>query len=135
MDVTAVRRAIAHNLSTLLATQVSHRMLSNPTPPAVHVYPSSTEFDRTMGRGIDYQVFTVQALVGTVSEEAAQDQLDQYLSGSGPRSVKAAVETDKTLGGLVNNLRVTDATGYRQVVRDGKEILVCDWRVEVWAHG
>lgn len=136
MDITAVRVAIAANLSTLLGTQVSPRMLVKPTPPAAHVFPAETEFDKTMGRGLDYQVLTVQVLVGTVSSEAAQDQLDAYLSGSGTQSVKTAVETDKTLAGACSNLRVTGASGYRQITPEGQSpVLVCEWRVEVWGHG
>jgi hypothetical protein len=136
MDITAVRQALAANLSTMLGTQVSPRMLVNPTPPAAHVFPAETDFDQTFGRGQDFQVLTVQVLVGTVSSEAAQDQLDAYLSGSGPQSVKHAVESDRTLGGACSDLVVASATGYRSVVQEGQApVLVCEWRVEVRGSG
>jgi hypothetical protein len=136
MDITAVREALAANLSTLLGTQVSAKMLANPTPPAAHVFPAETQFDRAFGRGQDFQILTVQVLVGTVMDEAAQDQLDAYLAGSGAQSVKAAVESDKTLGGACFDLRVVSATGYRRITQEGQpEVLVCEWSVEVNGPG
>jgi hypothetical protein len=136
MDLTAVREALASNLSAITGTQVSAYMLLNPSPPAAHVFPSEIEFDRAMGRGLDFQVLTVQVIVGTVSNEAAQRQLDAYLAGSGPQSVKAALESDKKLGGACSDLRVTGATGYRTIVQEGQApVLVCDWRVEIHGSG
>ena len=40
---------------------------------------------------------------------AGQDKLDTLLAGTGPKSIKTAIESDRTLGGLVNTLRVTSA--------------------------
>ena len=136
MDITAVREAIAANLSAIGGMQFSPYMLENPYPPAAHVFPADTDFDRAMARGYDFQVLTVQVLVGTVSDEGAQRNLDAYLAGSGPQSVKQALEADKKLGGACFDLNVASATGYRTVVEEGKpKWLVCDWRVEVHGHG
>jgi hypothetical protein len=136
MDISAVRAALAANLSAITGMQVSPYMLSNPTPPAAHVFPAEVEFDRAMGRGLDFMVFTLQVLAGTVSNEQAQRDLDAYLVGSGPTSVKEAIESDKTLGGACEDLRVIGATGYRTIVQEGQApVLVCDWRVELHGRG
>jgi hypothetical protein len=136
MDITAVREALASNLSAITGMTASPYMLMNPYPPAAHVFPGEVEFDRSYGRGLDFMVFTLQVLAGTVSEEQAQRDLDAYLAGSGPTSVKEAIESDRTLGGACSDLRVTGATGYRTVVQEGQApVLVCDWRVEIHGHG
>jgi len=67
-------------------------------------------FDFTLNRGFDSATCSILVIVGRMSESAAQDRLDAYLASSGASSVKAAVEADKTLGGAVQTLRVTQAT-------------------------
>lgn len=67
-------------------------------------------FDYTLNRGFDSATCSILVIVGRMSESAAQDRLDAYLASSGASSVKAAVEADKTLGGAVQTLRVTQAT-------------------------
>ena len=77
---------------------------------------------------------TVRVMVGEVSDIGAQKLLDEYLAGEGDRSVKEKLEVDRTLGGIADFLMVTDCTGYRRSVQEGRgPILACDWRVEVWA--
>jgi hypothetical protein len=46
-------------------------------------------------------------IVGRANERTAQGQLDDFLSYDGARSVRAAVELDKTLGGIVQTLIVS----------------------------
>jgi hypothetical protein len=64
VTLTQIREGIAANLAVLDGCQVSAYMLSNPTPPAVHVYPAEVDYDLAMGRGLDQWTFTVQAFVG-----------------------------------------------------------------------
>lgn len=52
----------------------------------------SIEFDKAMGRGLDTAELTCRVLVGLADDEAAQRLLDAMLSGSGPASLKQAVE-------------------------------------------
>jgi len=51
----------------------------------------------------------VFVIVQRISERAGQDKLDLFLAGSGSGSVKTAIESDRTLGGLVDTLRVISA--------------------------
>ncbi len=61
-----------------------------------------------MHRGIDEWWFKVTALCATGSGLAAQKTRDGFLKSSGSGSVKAALETDRTLGGVVQSLHVTN---------------------------
>lgn len=135
--ISGIRAGIAKNLATVVDVQVSAYMLSAPTPPCIHVFPQRVEYDKAMGRGLDTSMFTVQAFVGLVSDLGAQQKLDEYLDPAGARSVKAAVETDKTLAGLVSSVRVTDASGYKLYVLEGSQgpVLGCEFTVEVLATG
>jgi hypothetical protein len=66
-------------------------------------------YDFTINRGFDSATLSVLVIVGRMSESAAQDRLDGYLQSSGATSIKTAIEADKTLGGAVQTLRVTQA--------------------------
>lgn len=138
------RIAIAETLSSRIdGLQVSPLMLSDPTPPAAHVYPTPVEFDETFGRGVDEWTFTLQVFVSEGGgEEGAQLALDEYLEPFGPRSIKEQLELEDTddgrvtLGGVVHDLRVIRAEGYRLYVRDGRApVLGSEWTIEVSAPG
>jgi hypothetical protein len=131
-----IRRGLAANLERILGVQVSPYMLANPTPPAIQVVPGEVEYDLAMGRGLDQLILNVQAFVALGSDIGAQQQLDEFLDGTGAKSVKQAVESDKTLGGSAASARVTRSTGYRAVLRDsGGPVLMAEWEVEVLAKG
>jgi hypothetical protein len=131
-----IRVALAAKLSASPDLQVSAYILASPTPPYAHVFPAEVEYDRAMVRGLDELTFTVEVAVPLTSDQASQQLLDEYLAGSGDRSVKQKLEVDRTLGGVVQNLRVTGSSGYMQVVREGAgPVLAAQWQVEVLATG
>jgi hypothetical protein len=83
-----------------------------PTPavaPCAIVGQLDFTFDLNNARGLDQANLDVVVLVGRFSERAAQIDLDKYLAGEGAFSIKTAIESDRTLGGACNTLRVTSA--------------------------
>ena len=112
-------------------------MIGNPTPPMLQVFPDEIDYDTTMGRGLDTLMFIVQAHVGASSDIGAQKKLDAMLAPSGATvSVKAAVEADRTLGGVVHDCRVVSCTGYRVYITPaGTGVLGAEWSVQVLAAG
>jgi hypothetical protein len=135
-DLAAIRTGLAANLSTIPDIQVSAYVLSNPTPPCAVVFAGPTDFDTSFGRGLDNLVFMVRVLVAAVSDISAVVNLDPYMAGSGARSVKAAIETDKTLGGACSDLRVVGTEGEQVYTLEGRPpALGAEFRVEVTAHG
>jgi uncharacterized protein YfaQ (DUF2300 family) len=69
----------------------------------------SMNYDFTLSRGFDQATCNVIVMVGRMSEKDAQSRLDGLLASSGVTSVKAAIESDKTLSGAVQTLRVVSA--------------------------
>lgn len=138
-----LREGLAVNLSTIANTQVSAWLLGNPTPPYIeidlgwrHDGTVGIDYDRTFQRGLDSLTFTVRALVGAASDIGAQKRLMRFIAPTGSESVKAAVESDVTLGGVADDLRVVSFIGPFTFPRDGGAPLYGgDWRVEVWADG
>ena len=60
-------------------------------------------------RGLDQASVDVFVIVQRISERTGQEKLDAFLAGSGNGSIKTALESDRTLGGLVDTLRVITA--------------------------
>ena len=62
-------------------------------PAAVVLWPERIDYDATMTRGADRITMPVAVLVGRVDQRSARDALAKYMDGSGPDSVKTAVES------------------------------------------
>jgi hypothetical protein len=88
-------------------------------------------FDIDNARGLDQAQVDVLVIVQRFSERSGQNLLDLYLSGSGASSIKAAIEGDRTLGGVVNTLRVTGAEA-GTYESQGIEFLSYRYRITIW---
>jgi hypothetical protein len=140
--VAQIREGIAANLAALTQVYdgltVSAYLQATPVPPLLHVFPEKVEYDKAMGRGLDEWQFAVHGFFGLTSERDAQTNLDLMLAPAGTWSVKAAVESDDTLGGLLGSgcVSVTEATGYQLYELEGRgTVLGCIWTVSVMATG
>ena len=132
VTVAQIRDGLATNLATVMNTQVTGYILNNPSPPAVMIVPSDIQYDEAFNRGHHLWNFTVQILVSAATDIGGQVNLDGYLAPSGSGSVKAAIESDITLGGVAQNLHVTRCSGYR-LYGEQSNILGAEWAVEIRA--
>lgn len=130
-EMADIRLGLAANLGVLPDLQVSPYVLSSPSPPSAEIVPASINYDQSFQRGGDQWTFTVRVFIGSAADRGAQVRLDQMLASEGPLSVKEALESDCTLKGAVNDLRVTTCTGYRQY-GDANPVLGCEWEVVVY---
>lgn len=133
-----VREGLRANLSSIPGAQVSAYVLSNPTLPTIWVRPAAevVTYHRAMGNGVENWTLLVQAYVGVPSDIGAQKKLDEFLASAGASSVKAAIESDKTLGGSANDLAVQNCSGYLEYARpDGTTALGAEWTVLVLTDG
>lgn len=102
-------------------------------PCAIVGAPETIQYDHTMGRGTDRYTIPVRVYAGRASERAGQDKIDGYLAGSGANSIKAAIEADRTLGGVAHSTRVTEARGYGTYPIAGVEYLGVEFVVDIIA--
>lgn len=103
----AIRTAIATNLSTVSGLRTAYRVPETLTPPIAVVMPPSIEYDKVMARGADTLEIRVMVFVGRMDTRTAEDLLDGYADSTGSTSIKTAIESSKTLGGIVSYARVT----------------------------
>lgn len=132
-SVSAIRDGLSTALGAISGLRAYDTVPGQVSPPAAIVEPASPliVFDSTMGRGSDELAFNVTVLVQYGTDRTSQDALDAYLAGSGASSVKAAIEADDTLGGIVSYARVASATDYGPMTFAGVDYLGVRFSVEV----
>lgn len=109
LDIGPVRDALKTNLQTITRLRVYDTIPDVVIPPCAVVGQLDFTFDIDNARGLDQAAVDVFVIVQRISERAGQDRLDEFLAGSGSGSIKTALESDRTLGGLVDTLRVISA--------------------------
>src|SRR5262245_1561052 len=137
MNLALVREAMAEALEGT-GVNVSPYVLAQPTPPGIQIPPPAVVYNYTYGttNGLNEWTFLIQGFVSLNSDRGAQVLLDELCAQTGPLSVKALLEADTTLGGLVDVLTVTDQSPGRQVEQPpGNPMLLVEWHVTVIAKG
>jgi hypothetical protein len=129
-----VRDGLKKNLATIKGLRIYDTIPDVVTPPCAVVGQLDITFDINNSRGLDLAYVDVLVIVQRFSERTGQDALDQYLAGSGNYSIKAAIESDLTLNGACNTLRVTSAESGVYQAAD-VEYMSYRYRVTVWGQG
>lgn len=100
---------IEARLATIPGLQTSPVMPDQITPPAAFVgLPAIPNYHATMGRGRFDLEPTVTVLVSATISKDGQLALADYANPTGTTSVLAALESDRTLGGVVEDCIVID---------------------------
>jgi len=131
IKISKVRDALGENLSSITGIRIYDRIPDVVVPPCAVVGQLDFTFDIDNARGLDQASVDIFVLVQRISERAGQDKLDELLAGTGPKSIKTAIESDRTLGGLVNTLRVISAESGTYLTGD-QEFLSYRYNVTVW---
>lgn len=129
-----MRQGIATNLATISGLRTSSFVPDNPTPPIAVVLPTRVEFDSAFGRGMDQFTFKVVVIAARASERSAQDVLDGYCNPTGTKSIKTALQSDKTLGGNAFDLRVTELSDYGPLSIGETQYMAATFNVTVIAN-
>ncbi len=134
MIISDVREGIKKNLSSIDGLRTYDQVPDVIVPPCVVVGQLDFTFDLNNARGLDQANLDVFVIVQRFSERTGQDKLDKYLAGSGDSSIKAAIESDRTLGGACDTLRITSAESGTYQVGD-IDYLSYRYRLTVWGQG
>jgi hypothetical protein len=130
-NVNGVRDALKSNLQTITNMRVYDTIPDIVTPPCAVVGQLDFTFDIDNMRGLDQASVDVYVIVQRISERTGQDKLDNFLAGSGSGSIKTAIEIDRSLGGLVDTLRVISAESGTYTSGD-QSFLSYRYNVTIW---
>lgn len=111
-SITNIRTNLATRLGTITGLRTAATMPDLPNPPIAVVTPVSVTYDNAFQRGMNTYSFNVTLIVGRADERTAQNSLDAFVSSTGTKSIKLAIEGDKTLAGAVFDTRVVEMRTY-----------------------
>lgn len=131
-ELSKIRDALKANLATIEGLRVSDIIPDSINPPmAIVGGPELIEYDTTMARGADRLLIPVRVYAARTNERTGQDKLDSYITKSGSTSIKAAIESDTSLGGQAHTVRVQQMRGYGSYTVGGADYIGAEWLVEV----
>lgn len=94
MNLADVMEELAAKLSVIDGLNVfAYPPDAVPEPAAIVGYPETIDFDQTYVRGADRMTLPVLVVVGKYTDVGTRDLLAKYCNGSGPASVKVAIES------------------------------------------
>lgn len=133
-NITGIRDGIEANLETITGLRGYSEIPENPSIPAGVVVLNNISYDQAFQRGLTELTFTVTIIVGRFNARSTQQNLNEYAATSGAKSVKAAIESDRTLGGNASDVRVEQMTNIGAIdLNDGFNYLGMDFSVTVYA--
>lgn len=136
VDVAAELAARLRTIPGFTGGVYAHPVDTVVPPAAIVVYPDSIDYDLTYARGADKLTIPVVVVVGRAKEaKATMAALSGYWSGSGDRSVKAALEADGAgVEGVLDFVSVISAEA-GDITIGGVGLVAAEFTVEVVGSG
>jgi len=129
-----VKDGLKTRLETISGLRAFDYQPEQVNPPFAFSTLDDIQFHQTgMGSGGVVMTFTVTLIVHRQSERVAQDEIDKYTAFSGAQSVRAAIEGDRTLGGVCDDCIVSSAQNFTNIDANDTLYLTMDFKVTVYA--
>lgn len=101
-------------------------------PPIAYPSLNTIEYHKAMHGGMRTYAYTVTVIMGRVNDDVSQGNLDMMASYDGPTSVRAALEADRTLGGLVDTLIVSSSANVSMLSQGDNNFITVDFTLTVY---
>lgn len=124
--VVQVLDGLVTRLRTIDGLRAYDRPADIVAPPTAYVLLENVDYQNAFALGDPQMTFTITAVVARTSDRAAYERLSEYLAPTGARSIRAAVESDRTLGGVCQTLIVQRADNVRMVSQGDADYLAVD---------
>lgn len=132
-DIEEIREALATRIDTITIIDAYPEIPDTIDPPVAVVFGPDIEFDKTFGRGSDDYTFWIVLLIARNDLKAAQKTLDSLISPFGEHSIKAKIEEDDKLGGVVDFAWACEVRDYGNQKANGVDYLGAEIKVKVTA--
>jgi hypothetical protein len=132
VSITDIRDGIAANLATIPGLRTSAELPDQPNPPIAVVQLNNVTYDQAFQNGLVLYNFTITVIVGKVAERLAQQRLNAYAS-TGVGGVKAALQSDKTLGGHAFDVKLQEMTNIGAITLGEQQYLAAEFAAIVYA--
>jgi hypothetical protein len=132
VSITDIRDGIATNLATISGLRTSAELPDQPNPPIAVVQLNNVTYDQAFQGGLVLYNFTITVIVGKVAERLAQQRLNAYAS-TGAGGVKAALQSDRTLGGSAFDVKLQEMTNIGAITLGEQQYLAAEFAAIVYA--
>ena len=132
-DIQALREGLAANLATIPRLRTEENMLDSVNPPVAVVQLESVTYDTAFRNGMDTYNFNILVIVSRGADRIALADLNEYASPTGDRSIKRAIESDRSLGSAAQTLRVETLSNIGSLQLDNQEYYAAEFSVVVYA--
>ena len=131
--VSQAANALRTALGTINGLRVYEHIPDVINPPMAAVGIDEVTYHRAFGGGDAIYRYVVTVVCARTSERTAQTRLDGFVSYSGDASVRAAIEADPTLGGVVSTCIVERGGNIQPISVNEATYLAIDFTVVVHA--
>lgn len=125
--------AIARALATIPGLRVADHLPEAVTPPMAVIQIQSVTYHRAMQGGLSEWKYVISLVAGRMGDRAAQRTLDSWMSWDGAQSVRAAIESDRTLDGECSTLIIEDMITIRPLAIGDAQYLTCEFNLSIHA--
>ena len=132
MSITDIRDGIATNLATISGLRTSAELPDQPSPPIAVVQLNNVTYDQAFQGGLVLYNFTITVIVGRVAERVAQQRLNAFAS-TGSGGIKAALQSDRTLGGHAFDVKLQEMTNIGAITLGEQQYLAAEFAAIVYA--
>lgn len=129
---TALREAATSNIDGLNGYAYGAAMMNIP---AFFVADVELDYGSALETGMETAMFNCRMLVSRTDDSGGQERIDDYMTSDGEASVRAALESDRTLAGACFEAHVDSVEGPKVYVHNGVDYLGCQFRVQVTGRG
>ena len=131
MAISDLRAGLVANLQTIPNIRVYATLPDVVNPPSALITLDRVEYQQQNNNAMSIYTFKVTIVLGRVSERVAQENMDVLVA---PTGVKAAIESDRTLGGNAYEVNIQEMSSYGAVSINGIDYLSAEFSVLVYAR-
>ena len=131
MAISDLRAGLVTNLQTIPDIRVYATLPDVVNPPSALITLDRVEYQQQNNNAMSIYTFKVTIVLGRVSERVAQENMDVLVA---PTGVKAAIESDRTLGGNAYEVNIQEMSSYGAVSINGIDYLSAEFSVLVYAR-
>lgn len=131
--VSQVGDALKTALGTISGLRTYSYQPEQLNPPFAYPELTQVNYHRAMGLGDVEMLWTIHVVVGRYTDRTANDLLDQFISATGAKSVRSALESDRTLGGVVQTMILSSSADVTALNEADANFLTVQYQVTVHA--
>lgn len=133
-SIKSLRDGLKTRLAAVTGIYAHDTIPDDVYPPAAIVgFPTAVRYDFAMRTPVSRYTFPVRVIAGRVAEGEGQDKIDDLCSPDGALSIRAAIDSDPTLGGAAHSSRVVEARDFGVYEVAGIAYIGGEFEVEVIA--